>query len=78
MPITNGYHNPVANDDDPRNTPDGTTSIAPSSAHSSSRQAYISKITIPLNDTPAWTPTQKLRKAIIGAGYSGMVMAQEL
>ncbi|KAF7185276.1 putative sterigmatocystin biosynthesis monooxygenase stcW [Pseudocercospora fuligena] len=80
--VTNGHHNPVANDttlsDSHQNTPNGTSSIPPSSAHSSSRSAYISKITIPLNDTPAWTPTKKLRIAIIGAGYSGMVMAQKL
>ncbi|KXS95126.1 hypothetical protein AC578_2889 [Pseudocercospora eumusae] len=48
------------------------------SHHHPSANTRQSKITIPLNDTPAWTPTRKLRVAIIGAGYSGMVMAQKL
>lgn len=35
-------------------------------------------ITVPLNDVPAFTPTKKLKVAIIGAGYSGLIMAHKL
>ena len=55
-------------------------SIPPAAAHAQSqaRSEYIDRITIPLNNVPAWTPTKRLRIGIIGAGYSGMVMAQKL
>ncbi|KAK5120511.1 hypothetical protein LTR85_006166 [Meristemomyces frigidus] len=52
------------------------TGIPPPEAHVHSD--YIRNITVPLNDAPAWTPTRKLRVVIIGAGYSGMMMAQKL
>lgn len=35
-------------------------------------------ITAPLNDVPAFTPTKKLRVVIVGAGYSGLIMAHKL
>jgi cation diffusion facilitator CzcD-associated flavoprotein CzcO len=50
--------------------------IPPAEAHKNSE--YIKRITIPLNTKPAWTPTKKLRMVIIGAGYSGMIMAHKL
>jgi cation diffusion facilitator CzcD-associated flavoprotein CzcO len=38
----------------------------------------MENITIPLNDVPAFTPTKRLKVAIIGAGYSGLIMAYKL
>lgn len=35
-------------------------------------------ITIPLNDSPAFTPERKLRVVTIGAGYSGLIFAHKL
>jgi hypothetical protein len=35
-------------------------------------------IVIPMNDVPAFTPSRKLRIGIIGAGYSGLIMAHKL
>lgn len=58
------------------NQPNGTNKIPPASVHND--PDYVSRITIPLNNNPAWTPTRKLRMVIIGAGYSGMMMAQKL
>lgn len=58
------------------NAPNGPQDIPPAEAHWNSD--YVKRITIPLNDTPAWTPTKRLRVVIIGAGYSGMMMAQKL
>jgi Flavin-binding monooxygenase-like len=42
------------------------------------RNSYMDEITIPLNEVPAFTPTKKLRVVIIGAGYSGLIMAHKL
>ena len=42
------------------------------------RGKYMEEITIPLNDVPSFTPTRKLRVIIIGAGYSGLIMAHKL
>lgn len=55
---------------------DGHTGIPPAEAHGN--PDYIKRITIPLNDQPAWTPNKKLRIVTIGAGYSGMMMAQKM
>lgn len=54
---------------------DGNT-IPPSSIHT--RSSYMEKITVPLNNVPAFTPTKKLKVAIVGAGYSGPIMAHKL
>jgi cation diffusion facilitator CzcD-associated flavoprotein CzcO len=35
-------------------------------------------ISVPLNNAPAFTPSKKLRVGIIGAGYSGLIMAHKL
>jgi hypothetical protein len=51
-------------------------SIPPASAHTNG--SYMEHITIPLNDMPAFTPTKRLKVAIIGAGYSGLIMAHKL
>ncbi|SMQ46884.1 unnamed protein product [Zymoseptoria tritici ST99CH_3D1] len=59
-----------------RNEANGTNGIPPASAHP--RSEYIERISVPLNDVPAFTPTKKLRCAIIGAGFSGMMMAHKL
>lgn len=70
----NGHHEPLpTNDleDDGNNQANGTDDIPPAEAHKDAD--YIRRITVPLNDVPAWTPTRKLRIVIIGAGYSGMV-----
>jgi len=80
-PQVNGHHEPeeLSNgslEDHSINHPNSTQDIPPSSAHAN--PSYIESITIPLNNTPAWTPTRKLRVIIIGAGYSGMMMAQKL
>ena len=50
--------------------------IPPAELHSN--PDYIKKITIPLNDTIAFKPRKKLRVVTIGAGYSGMTLAQKL
>lgn len=50
--------------------------IPPASSHA--RGSYMEDITIPLNNVPAWTPKRKLKIAIIGAGYSGLIMAHKL
>jgi hypothetical protein len=50
--------------------------IPPPSAHA--RSGYMDDITVPLNDLPAFTPSKRLRVAIIGAGYSGLIMAHKL
>lgn len=77
-----GRHEPVNVpngdlEDHSTNQPDGGyTGIPPPGAHADAD--YIKSITVPLNDVPAWTPTRRLRIVIIGAGYSGMMMAQKL
>jgi hypothetical protein len=58
------------------NHTNGTTHAPPATAHP--RSSYISQITVPLKNVPAFTPTKKLRVAIIGAGFSGMTMAHKL
>jgi cation diffusion facilitator CzcD-associated flavoprotein CzcO len=35
-------------------------------------------ISIPLHNVPAFTPSKKLKIGIIGAGYSGLIMAHKL
>lgn len=54
----------------------GNHDIPPAELHENPE--YIKKITIPLNDTSAWKPRRKLRVVTIGAGYSGMILAQKL
>ncbi|EMD01190.1 hypothetical protein BAUCODRAFT_29631 [Baudoinia panamericana UAMH 10762] len=87
MPGTNGIASNLDTDHAPNGfnrpppkghtfTVDGENQIPPAEAHN--RADYVRKITIPLNDAPAWTPTRRLRVAIIGAGYSGMMMAHKL
>jgi len=75
-----GFHDPAASEDDQAyrdvNRSNGPQGIPPPEAHD--RSECVQSITIPLNDVPAWTPTKKLRVVIIGAGYSGMMMAQKL
>lgn len=58
------------------NGTNGTSDIPPAELHSDPE--YIRSITVPLNDTTAWTPRKKLRVITIGAGYSGMTLAQKL
>jgi NAD(P)-binding Rossmann-like domain len=48
------------------------------SASVHARNSYMEEITVPFNDVPAFTPTKKLKVAIIGAGYSGLIMAHNL
>jgi hypothetical protein len=50
--------------------------IPPAESHENSE--YVKRITIPLNETYAFTPRKKLRVVTIGAGYSGMILAQKL
>jgi hypothetical protein len=42
------------------------------------RSTAMENISIPLNNVPAFTPSRKLRVGIIGAGYSGLIMAHKL
>jgi NADH dehydrogenase FAD-containing subunit len=72
--LTNGHGH--VNLEAEQNEANGTNSIPPASAHS--RSQYIERISIPLKDIPAFTPTRRLRCAIIGAGFSGMTMAHKL
>lgn len=39
---------------------------------------YVQRITIPLNKTYAFTPRKELHVVAIGAGYSGMILAEKL
>jgi hypothetical protein len=39
---------------------------------------YVKRITIPLNKTYAFTLRKRLRVVAIGAGYSGVILAQKL
>jgi hypothetical protein len=50
-------------------------SIPLASAHA--RSKYMEEITIPLNDVSAFKPSKKLKVAIVGAGYSGLIMAHK-
>jgi hypothetical protein len=43
-----------------------------------SRETMFKDIMVPMNDVPAFTPSKKLRIGIIGAGYSGLIMAHKL
>lgn len=78
----NGLTNGNSNKPDPKsleketNHENGTNIPPPATAHP--RSGYILDITVPLKDVPAFTPTKKLRVAIIGAGFSGMTMAHKL
>lgn len=50
-------------------------------AHLSSSRAhadYLRQISVPLRDETAFTPTKRLRVAVIGAGYAGITLAQKL
>jgi cation diffusion facilitator CzcD-associated flavoprotein CzcO len=37
----------------------------------------MENISIPLSNVPAFTPSRKLRVGIIGAGFSGIIMAHK-
>ena len=50
--------------------------IPPADAHNDAE--YMEKITIPLNNVPAFTPKRRLRVVTIGAGYAGMTLAQKI
>jgi hypothetical protein len=54
-----------------------TDGIPPASAHINDTK-QMEEVTIPLNDTPAYTPQKKLRVVTIGAGYSGLTLAYKL
>lgn len=51
-------------------------SIPPSGAHPRSKRKE--DVTVSLNQVPAFTPMKKSKVAIIGAGYSGLIMAHKL
>lgn len=76
----NGFHKDGPTDqqmeEDVSGQANGTHDIPPAELHENPE--YIKKITIPLNDTTAWTPRRRLRVVTIGAGYSGMIFAQKL
>lgn len=55
---------------------DNGNSIPPSDAHARGRN--MEDIIVPLNDVPAFTPSKKLKVAIVGAGCSGLIMAHKL
>lgn len=73
---TEGEHHAAEYLEQETNHTNGTTVPPPPTAHGNG--SYISSISIPLNDEPAFTPSKKLRVAIIGAGFSGMTMAHKL
>jgi hypothetical protein len=72
----NGHYPPADEEGGTYSVNDGNQEIPPASARA--RSQYMEEITIPLNDVPAFTPTKKLRVVIIGAGYSGLIMAHKL
>ena len=75
-PEENGHY-PPANEEGGTYGIDSTNDeIPPASARV--RGKYMEELTIPLNDVPAFTPTKKFRVVIIGAGYSGLIMAHKL
>lgn len=78
-PQVNGFHKPIDATDLENNgslKADGVSDIPPADLHNNPE--YIKSITIPLNETTAFTPRKKLRVVTIGAGYSGMTLAQKL
>ena len=54
----------------------GMNGIPPVALHENGE--YVKRITIPMKETPAWRPSKKLRVVTVGAGYSGMILAQKL
>ena len=78
--LANGHHEPAITQEELEDGGNGQTNgyhdIPPAELHGDPE--YVKRITIPLNDVPAFTPTRKLRIVTIGAGYSGMMMAQKM
>ena len=76
----NGYHESSHGDanleESGSRQVNGVNEIPPAELHDNPE--YIKSITIPLNETTAFTPRKKLRIVTIGAGYSGMTLAQKL
>ena len=78
----NGFHNPSelrAEDFEESGVglgAAGMNGIPPAASHEN--REYVRRITIPMKETPAWRPSKKLRVVTIGAGYSGMMLAQKL
>ncbi len=76
----NGSHEPNHTDNDLEGSgsgqSNGVSDIPPAELHDNPE--YIKRITIPLNETTAFSPRKKLRVITIGAGYSGMTLAQKL
>jgi hypothetical protein len=76
-PVVNGFvmenGNVTANGDHAA----GTDGIPPASAHVNDTK-QMEEVTIPLNNTTAYTPRKKLRVVTIGAGYSGLTLAYKL
>jgi hypothetical protein len=77
-PQVNGFHNkPGPQDEDLEQSGSfQIEGIPPAQARQNSE--YVKHITIPLNEANAFTPRKKLRVVTIGAGYSGMTLAQKL
>ena len=80
IPQVNGFHKPDLQSQDLGESgslhTEGTNGIPAAESHENSE--YVKHITIPMNETTAWTPSKKLRVVTIGAGYSGMMLAQKL
>jgi hypothetical protein len=77
-PQVNGFHRPGPQEDGKENgslQTAGADGTLPAEAHEDSE--YVKRITIPLNEANAFTPGKKLRMVTIGAGYSGMTLAQK-
>ena len=51
--------------------------VPPPSAHVNDSK-HMEEVSIPLNNTSAYSPRRKLCVAIIGAGYSGLTLAHKL
>lgn len=68
--ISNGDKEDAKLEEDGSGVTTSTTDIPPAGAHVNGEN--MTRITIPLNNVPAFTPSKELQVVIIGAGYAGV------
>jgi hypothetical protein len=76
--VPNGDSVPPASEEEGTYGVKNTNGNTTAPAHAHARSGYMEEVTVPLNDVPAFTPAKKLKVVIIGAGYSGLIMAHKL
>lgn len=67
--LSNGDKKDARLEEDGSGVPTSASDVPPAEAHVNGEN--MARITIPLNNVPAFTPSKKLQVAIIGAGYAG-------